>query len=484
MERRRSDVSVVFVSQIHIKNGPLIEYLVAKGISVDVTQDPVAARAIIDARQATGRGLDAIIIDLSATDEDGCAFISAAHRRGEDRPVVIALGDGSLGLAVQAMRSGAVDFLVKPVKPMRLLQAIDGALAGRAQPSPRRAAKSERAGRQLSIGDATMIGRSAPMQSLYAKLARVAPSQATTFITGETGTGKELCAQAIHHGSGRPGPFMALNCGAIPENLLESELFGHVKGAFTGAMADRVGAALAAHGGTLFLDEVCEMPLLLQVKLLRFLQTGAVQRLGTNGPEKVDVRVVCATNRDPQAEVRAGRFREDLYYRLAVVPIHMPALRERGDDIIELANFFLAHFMTQEGKTGCHLAASDQEKMLAYPWPGNIRELRNVIQRAVIMADQPQLKLDLPIDSHSATGNTIFYSSDERDSWQLVASETDNLERFESLRLKDVGRLVIEEAMKRSGGNVPAAAKLLNVSPSTLYRQRSRRQSIFDRKML
>ena len=246
------------------------------------------------------------------------------------------------------------------------------------------------------------------MAEVYEQIRRIAPSRAPVFVTGESGTGKEVTAQALHDRSGREASrFVALNCGAIPKDLIESEIFGHVKGAFTGATEDRTGAAELADGGTLFLDEICEMDLALQTKLLRFIQTGEVRRVGDTRIRQVDVRFVCATNRDPLADVAAGRFREDLYYRLCVLPIHLPPLRERGEDVLALARAFLARFAEEEGRHfhGFDIAA---EKIIqAFPWPGNVRQLQNVMRRLVVMHDgdwvtAPMLPLALAHGSYES----------------------------------------------------------------------------------
>ncbi len=232
------------------------------------------------------------------------------------------------------------------------------------------------------------IGASPAMRELYEQIRRVAPSRAPVFVTGESGTGKEVTAQAIHGRSGRMRDrFVAINCGAIPKDLMESEIFGHVKGAFTGATEDRPGAAELADGGTLFLDEICEMDLALQTKLLRFIQTGEVRRVGDTKLRKVDVRFVCATNRDPLADVAAGRFREDLYYRLCVLPLHLPPLRKRGDDVVALAEAFLARFSAEEGRHFRGFDAAALSIVSGFGWPGNVRQLQNVIRRLVVMHD-------------------------------------------------------------------------------------------------
>jgi two-component system repressor protein LuxO len=286
----------------------------------------------------------AMLLDLQLPDTDGLALLRDHRDVPGALPVVVATADGSLSRAIEAMRLGAFEFLVKPLLAKRLVAVIESAVdLGHGRPAPPAPAPAPQPG--------AFIGTSAPMQEVYRRIACLAASRATVLVTGESGTGKEVCAEAIHAASGRAaGPFVAVNCGAIPENLLESELFGHLRGSFTGAIHDRTGAVQSAHRGTLFLDEICEMALPLQVKLLRFLQTGTIQPVGSSRAEQVDVRIVCATNRDPEHEVAQGRFRQDLYYRLAVVPLHMPPLRDRGEDVLTLAQTFLQRFAQEEGK--------------------------------------------------------------------------------------------------------------------------------------
>jgi two-component system repressor protein LuxO len=324
------------------------------------------------------------------------------------------------------------------------------------------------------------------MQEVYRQIACVARSRATVFLTGESGTGKEVCAEAIHGTGGRSkGPFVAINCGAIPENLLESEIFGHLKGSFTGAVNDRIGAAEAAHKGTLFLDEICEMALPLQVKLLRFLQTGAVQRVGSNKVEEVDVRIICATNRDPLREVTAGRFREDLYYRLAVVPIHMPPLRDRGTDVATLAETFLQRFAREEGKIFEPLGTAQLAALGAYNWPGNVRELQNVLRRAAVLQDGPTLPpsafplaaertiaapasaIEFAAPLAGPGSATATYFTGERDMLALIQA-------MRGLTLDEIERIAIDGAIDNAGGSLPAAARMLGISASTLYRKRER----------
>jgi len=281
------------------------------------------------------------------------------------------------------------------------------------------------------------------------------------FITGESGTGKEVCAEAIHARSDRAnGPFIALNCSAIPKELMESEIFGHVKGAFTSAHEDRAGAAELANGGTLFLDEVCEMDFALQAKLLRFIQTGTFRRVGGAKEMKVNVRFVCATNRDPKEEVALGRFREDLYYRLHVLPMNLPALRERGEDILLLARTFLSRFAEEEGRHFQGFDAEAEAALISYRWPGNVRQLQNVIRRVVVLHDGnlvTDAMLDLPVGAtHEAS----------RDTGPLPRMDGPSIDPYWMQEQR-----IIEEALAAFDGNAQKAAAALEIAPSTIYRK-------------
>jgi two-component system repressor protein LuxO len=323
-----------------------------------------------------------------------------------------------------------------------------------------------------------LIGVSRIMADMSKRIQAMAKSRAPVFITGETGTGKELAAEAIHRLGGRADrPFIALNCGAIPRDLMESEVFGHLKGSFTGAIADRLGAAGMADGGTLFLDEICEMHQDLQIKLLRFLQSGKIQRVGSAVAETVDVRIICATNRDPAAEVEAGRFRKDLFYRLHVLALSMPALRERDGDVLILARRLLAAYAAEEAKTFRRLSSACEAALLDYNWPGNIRELQNVIRRAVVLNDAEELEADM-LGLPSASGISPARA-------HLPPAEADgvtDLRRihaamalpasFFTRQLWQIERDVIEGALSACNGSIPQAARVLGVSPSTLYRKR------------
>jgi len=434
-------------------------------------------------------GFGALMVDLNLPDTTGLAWLRANPDILDHYPVILTTADASLATAVDAMRIGAFDYLVKPIASARLASALSVALSqGRVAPPKIRPRSAKSTAKDRPGG---FIGTSPQMQAIYRQIACVADSKATVFITGESGTGKEVCAEAIHAASHRAtGPFIALNCGAIPENLLESELFGHVKGSFTGAVSDRTGTAQAAHHGTLFLDEICEMALPLQVKLLRFLQTGMVQRVGSHRTEKVDVRIICATNRDPVREVALGRFREDLFYRLAVVPLHMPPLRDRQGDIRELAEAFLHRFAEEEGKTFGPLGAAQLAVLEQQSWPGNVRELQNVMRRAVVLNMGP----DIPVSSlHFGTSAPPASVGSPRPFAAIAGSphpvgqgpatheeapcDPQRLVRaFEGLTLDEIERVVIMAAIDKGGGSLSAAAKTLGVSPSTLYRKRERWQ--------
>lgn len=409
-----------------------------------------------------------ILLDLRLPDCDPLELLAEMLRQAP-RARVLVMADGTgVAQAVAAVRAGAFDFLMKPFDEARFTGAVANAVAdaGRHQAGPPLAEAD--LVRSLPPGG-LFLGSSPAMARVYAKINSVAPSMATVFITGESGTGKELCAQAIHDGSARAaGPFIPLNCGAIPPDLLESEVFGHMKGSFTGAISDKPGAAAAADGGTLFLDEICEMDIGLQTKLLRFLQTSTVQPVGSTKPRKVNVRIICATNRDPLDAVRRGQFREDLYYRLFVVPVHMPPLRERGDDVIEIAEAALARFAAEEGRRFDGLDAEVRALFRRHPWPGNVRQLLNVIRNVVVLNPGGLVHLGmLPFE--------LVHELERPAPLAIPAPGTEvepNLDGLMGRSLAEIERLVVEATVARFGGSVPKAARVLDVSPSTLYRKR------------
>ena len=437
----------------------------------------VAASAAQALEQLSAGGeFAAVLLDLQLPDADGLDLLRDHPGWLARFPVIVATADGSLTRAIDAMRLGAFDYLVKPLSEARLIAAVDSAVTTRiaAKSNGRTSARKTT---QPQEGD--FIGKSPQMEEIYRQIGLVADSRATVMITGETGTGKEVCAETIHRQSGRrDGPFVAINCGAIPENLLESELFGHMKGAFTGAIDNRVGAAQAADKGTLFLDEICEMPLQLQVKLLRFLQTGTIQRVGSERQDKVDVRIVCATNRDPRREVAEGRFREDLYYRLAVIPLEMPPLRSRTGDVRLLSDAFLARFSAEVGKTFAPFTEAHYAALERYRWPGNVRELQNVLLRAVLLNSGP----DLPLSAIPAADGAPLRaepvepaSSAEAPATPPVPSAPQLAQLLKGRTLDEIERIAIEAAIEAAGGNLSEAAHALGISASTIYRKRQSR---------
>ncbi|GEO81492.1 sigma-54-dependent transcriptional regulator [Pararhodospirillum oryzae] len=421
-----------------------------------------------------GDRFDLMVLDLGLPDMDGLDIL---RRLGPEAtpPTIVLTGTGSVRRAVEAMREGALDFLVKPCAPDKLRAAVDEALErrrlGDSAPTPPRggAAPESQAPSRSRRGPSGFLGNSPAMSNVFSLIEAAAGSSgASVFITGETGTGKELCANAIHNLSERRnGPFIALNCGAIPRELMESEVFGHRKGAFTGAIADREGAASRADGGTLFLDEICEMDLELQVKLLRFIQTGTYRRVGDSADREADIRFVCATNRDPLAEVKAGRFREDLYYRLYVVPIHLPPLRDRGDDIPLLARRFLVDFSKLEGKAFQDFTAEALNRIVTYAWPGNVRQLENVIRNIVVLNEGALVApgmLPPPLDRPVPPAGLAEAASP-------TLSDPAALDFLLARPLAELEAMAIEAALRLTDNNVTRAARILDVSPSTIYRK-------------
>lgn len=445
----------------------------------DAGHEVSLSETLADARRALTSGhFDVVLLDLQLPDGDGLTIFDAWAGKSAPPGVVVVTADGSLARAITAMRLGAYDFLVKPVAGSRLLATVANAAQQRSDAQPTSEAnQSTRAGSDSFHG---FIGKSPAMKAVFRTIESVADSKATIFVTGESGTGKEVTAEAIHAASKRrSGPFVAINCGAIPENLLESELFGHVKGAFTGAIENRIGAAKAADGGTLFLDEICEMDLKLQVKLLRFLQTGMIQRVGSSAAEPVNVRIVCATNRDPEREVAQGRFREDLYYRLNVIPISLPALRDRGDDVALIAGILAERIAAEEGRAISGFSKASETFLLNHDWPGNVRELQNALRRAIITNTGKQVEL-IGISAlggprrQAPAGTGMAAEGSWASSPESVSPAGPTVSALAGLTLEQIERMAIEQAIARSAGNICEAARGLGVSPSTIYRKLER----------
>jgi two-component system, repressor protein LuxO len=421
-----------------------------------------------------------LLLDLQLPDGDGLELLDQLRADRPEVRVVVITANGSIYRAVQAMRAGAFDFLVKPFDDARFVNAVQNALASAPVPTEEGGPGAEGDGEAVAEGFAGFIGRSEAMTGIYRMIRSIGRSTATVFITGESGTGKDVCARAIHaHSTRAAKTFVPLNCAAIPRDLLESEVFGHLKGSFTGALSDKPGAAAIADGGTLFLDEICEMDLSLQTKLLRFLQTSTIQPVGASRPRPVDVRIVCATNRDPLGEVRAGRFREDLYYRLHVVPIHMPALRDRPEDVVDVAEASLAAFSAEEGKHFTGFDGEALEILRTHSWPGNVRQLLNVIRNVVVLHDGPQVtRAMLPADLQTVTTrdlpeanvveslNSVWHEPKPR-----PKRERSPIAALVGLPLAEVEREFIEATIEHCNGSIPRAAKVLGLSPSTIYRK-------------
>jgi DNA-binding NtrC family response regulator len=343
-------------------------------------------------------GFDLIVSDLRLPGAPGTELIKLA----QGTPVLIMTSYASLRSAVDSMKMGAVDYIAKPFDHDEMLQAVARILKERqeAKSAPNERPSTSRGGDKAAAsnadGDIGIIGSCPPMLELYSKIRKVSPTDSTVLIQGESGTGKELVARALHNLSRRAkAPLISVNCAAIPETLIESELFGHEKGAFTGATAGRAGLVEAADGGTLFLDEIGELPLEAQARLLRVLQEGEIRRVGSVQSQKVDVRLIAATHRDLKTLAKTGQFREDLYYRLHVISLKLPALRERGNDVLEIARSFLARQCAQMGREGLRFAADAEQAIRHYTWPGNVRELENAIERAVILCESPDISADL-----------------------------------------------------------------------------------------
>jgi two-component system response regulator HydG len=402
--------------------------------------------------------LDVVLTDLRMPGIDGLALCRRIVEARPDVPVVVMTAFGSLESAVAAIRAGAYDFVTKPIETNALQLTLERALRHR-QLTQQVRALTDAVARARCFDQ--LMGESRPMQQLFDTLARLAETEISVLIVGESGSGKELVARALHERGPRSGgPFVPVNCAAIPETLVESELFGHAKGAFTNAHSTRKGLFEEASGGTLFLDEVGEIPLGLQPKLLRALEEGCVRPVGSNEARPIDVRLLCATNRDLEASVEDGRFREDLYFRINVVQVDVPPLRSRGRDILLLAHKFLERFAEQQSKPVTGLSRAFAEKLLAYRWPGNVRELRNCIERAVALTRFEEVGVDdLPDKIRAARSTDLVVAGN--DPAELVPMEVIE-ERY------------IRHVLDAVGGHRTMAARILGLDRKTLYRKLSK----------
>lgn len=446
------------------------EFLSTEGCTINHVSNGKQAIEFLKADNYT-----VVLLDLQLPDIDGYLVLEHIRDHKLDCEVVVITAHGSYEVSKRVINMGASDYLEKPFSADRLRITVRNAIS--------RYSLSKDINRYRG-GFSNFIGSSIVMQGVYRIIENAATSRAAVFITGESGTGKEVCAEALHqHSDRRDKPCVTLNCAAIPRDLMESEIFGHVKGAFTGAVATHEGAASQADGGTLFLDEIGEMDLALQSKFLRFIQTGQFKKVGSNKIETVDVRFVSATNRDPLQQIEAGTFRGDLYYRLNVIPIHMPPLRERGDDIIEIAQHFLIQYAEQEGKQFNRFSDRTRELLLKYPWPGNVRELLNILHNSVVLNDGEVITPEmLPINKKSVRSDLLppdKQRGDEDAPAGHHSPESTTIDKphvpqsISDIRpLWQVEMETIEAAIELCQGNVTQAAKLLEISPSTIYRKK------------
>ncbi|MCM2269345.1 MAG: sigma-54 dependent transcriptional regulator [Thermoanaerobaculia bacterium] len=416
---------------------------------------------------ADGAAPDLAICDLRMPGLDGLGFLQAVRQRGYDLSVLLVTAFGTIESAVEAMRVGADDYLTKPLDLYELRKKVTTQLERR-----QLAAKVAELTQQLDkrYGFESIIGRAPAMEALFEQMRLVAPTRSNVLIIGESGTGKELVANAIHRASPRRDErFLAINCGAIPPDILESELFGHEKGSFTGAIGRKIGKFELAHRGTLFLDEISELYPELQVKLLRVLEDRRVMRVGGADLIEVDFRLIAATNKDLEREVAAGRFREDLYYRLKVVTLRIPPLRERPGDIPLLAEHYLKMFCKEHGREAKRLSPRALEALQAFAWPGNVRELKNAMESIVVFHRGPEVAArDLPVEIRQAVGVEEEPARDDAGAAERPAVE---LPASGELTMADIERQAIVAALERTGGRRAEAAKLLDIGLRTLQRK-------------
>jgi DNA-binding NtrC family response regulator len=429
------------------------------GYRVRIAPDAREALEILDKTP-----VDVIVTDLRMPDLDGLQFYQFVRQRAPGLPVIMISGQASIEAAVSAMRDGVVDFLTKPFNLSELRRVIVRALVNR-----RLAKDNARLREALArTGQNIILGESASIRMLLDDLDRIGPTQSSVLILGESGTGKELVAEAIHARSRRAGkPLLKVNCAALVDTLLESELFGHEKGSFTGAAQRRSGRFEKAHGSTIFLDEVGELAAPLQAKLLRVLENGVFERVGSNEPLKVDVRVLAASNRDLEAEVKAGRFRQDLYYRLSVIQLRLPPLRERPNDTLLLATHFLQTFSNENQKPLDGFSAQAISALTRYPWPGNVRELRNAIERAVVMARGSEITID---DLPPALGGKKHKGLNLAGQFSVKIGTS----------MEEIEQEAISHTLAAVADDKETAARILGIGLTTLYRKL--KQTEYDKK--
>ncbi len=443
-----------------VDNDPSHAETVAEALDRVGFECRVATSGVAGAAEAEQAAFDVVVTDLVMTDLDGLGVLERTKAAQPEAQVILVTGHGTVPSAVDAMQRGAFSYLLKPLDIGQLRAA-----AQRAAETTRLRRANLELRRRLDekFGFEGVVGDSLQMRAALERLKRIAPTNAAVLIQGETGSGKELVAQAIHQNSPRKSkPFVALNCAALSENILESELFGHVRGAFTDASSDRVGKFEYAHGGTIFLDEVGDMPLPTQIKLLRVLENGEITRVGSNQPIRVNVRLLSATNRDLEDSLQSGAFRRDLYHRLKVVTVRLPPLRERRQDIPILIDYFMKQFAKQHGKQVKGMTSSARRRLGSFDWPGNVRQLRNVVESMVVVDYDGLLdRDDLPEElADPGTSSEPETSPGTASLAKLVGKPLDALER-----------LFIAETLQFTGGNREEAARMLGIGERTLYRK-------------
>jgi len=444
-----SDVRRVLVADDELNMRRVLEAMLRReGYEV------ITAANGVEALGGMSAGVHTVITDLKMPVLDGMALLKRLSAEYPDVPVVMITAHGSVENAVEAVKLGAFDYLEKPFEQEQIRQVV--AKAMNTYTLARRDARPE----EPSVrGRFRLVGQAPAIRQIYGVVEKVASTPSTVLITGESGTGKELIARALHENSARhAGPFIKINCAAIPKTLMESELFGYEKGAFTGAVGAKPGRFELAHGGTLFLDEIGEIPVEMQVKLLRVLQESEFERVGGIKTIKVDVRLVTATNRDLVQDISAGSFREDLYYRLNVVPIHIPPLRERREDIPLLVEHFLAKFNDRLKKQIDSVSADAISRLVSYHWPGNIRELENLMERTMLFCERSEIQVsDLPPEIGGLPPMSAAGSPNAASLKEAVRAETERVERE-----------LIQKALDETGGNVTQAARKLKISRKSL----------------
>jgi len=435
--------------------------IVAESLQRVDFQVQVATSGTEGAEVVDQAAFDVVLTDLVMNDVDGLQILQRAKDIQPETEVILVTGHGTIASAVEAMRKGAFNYLLKPLDLGQLR-----ATATRAAESCRLRRANLELRRRLDekFGFEGVIGDSPRMRDVLERLKRIAPTGASVLIQGATGTGKELVAQAIHQNSPRKNrPFVALNCAALSENILESELFGHVKGAFTDASSDRVGKFEYADGGTMFLDEVGDMPMATQIKLLRVIESGEITRVGSNDPIRVNVRILSATNRNLEHAIEEGTFRSDLYHRLKVVTIRLPSLTERRQDMPILIDYFIKQFAAEHGKRIKGMTPPARRRLAAFDWPGNVRQLRNVVESMVVVDYDELLDLDdLPEE---------LAEEDDSSPDAEAASGGTSLARLVGQPLEEVEKLFIAETLRMVAGNREEAARMLGIGERTLYRK-------------